>query len=78
MKKAIEGNDRAIQTLIKLDEDLEAEISANAANQNGAAEPDPIGLDDNEILAAFEAMVRETAVTEKPRVKKGKRDVDDA
>ncbi|MHC4406425.1 MAG: DUF5681 domain-containing protein [Planctomycetota bacterium] len=59
VNKAVDGQDRAILTLIKLNEELEAAVKAEAAS-GGVMQPDePLGEDDHAILAALEAQILE-------------------
>ena len=59
IKKALGGEDRSIATLIKLDEQLEAEFRANKAAGADAPPNAPLAENDHAILAALEAQLVE-------------------
>ena len=59
VKKAVEGNDRAIAKLIDLDDQFEEAVKIAAANQNESMSHEPLGSDDYDILKAYEKMVIE-------------------
>jgi hypothetical protein len=59
VNKALEGNDRSIQTLFRIDEDLAAEAKAQSETHDGLPHDPPLEEVDREILATFEAQLRE-------------------
>jgi hypothetical protein len=56
-KKAIEGDHRALQTLLKYDQELAT--SGQAANDDGRLADAPLEQDDRAILEAFAGMLKE-------------------
>jgi hypothetical protein len=64
VKKAIDGDYRAIQTILKVDDDTEAIVNRKAANQDNAPPDESLERDDVAILAAYDAMVLERNVGE--------------
>ncbi len=59
VKKALEGQDRAIAAIIKLDEALEAVMKAHEAAGEAAATEESLDEDDRAILADFTAQILE-------------------
>lgn len=64
VKKAAEGHDRAILTLLKLTERLAAELDALKANDDRPISHQALAEEDRAILAALEAHVREKLLNE--------------
>ncbi len=59
VKKALEGQDRAIAAIIKLSEELEAVVKAYEAAGEAAATEESLDEDDRAILADFTAQILE-------------------
>lgn len=77
VNKALEGQDRSIQTILNLDDVFEAALQELRDNQGKPSSEGSMAGGDLEILNAFEEMVRESVKAENSKRKKGKRDVDD-
>ncbi len=58
VKKGMEGHDRSIETILRLDDELEQIVKAEQAAAEAAEQAEPLSSTERDILADYEAGVR--------------------
>ena len=58
VKKGMEGHDRSIETILRLDDELEQIVKAEQAAAEAAEQAEPLSSTERDILADYEAGMR--------------------